>query len=214
MFIKHRKELGSSFIRQRRNLMGLSVGAFIFYLLDGSIKKIPVFLGSIEIGRSNYIEYLMILLLLYFAWRFYIYRKMEVSSYCRDINDSLNNNEKFINYAKKLYSVHPENENINVEFNEHTYVFLDDIAANCRLRICSFNTKVIGGSGRKAPLFIEQIDEQGGQTLKLTTPGKNLLSYLPKTLADTVLNYPGFSDFVLPWLLFITSIGYFIINKI
>ena len=178
--------------------MGLSVGIFLYCFLDGSVKKIPSLFGAIELGKSGSIEYLMIVLLLYFAWRFYIYRKMESNSYLQDINDSLNNNNKFINFAKSVYQVHPENENTNIEFNGNSCIFIDSISLTSKLRLCAYKTITANGTGGKDMPFDQQIDKFGAQTLKKAISSYKLLQFLPRTIWSTTINYPGFSDFILP----------------
>lgn len=135
MFINLRREPGSSFVRQRRNLMGVSVGVILYHLLQGKIKDIPTILGAVEIHNSEYVEFLFVILMLYFSWRFYVYRKLENDTYLHDINDSLNKNLKFINTAKEIFAIHSNNVNIRIGFNDKTYVFIDVFSINCKLRI-------------------------------------------------------------------------------
>ncbi len=135
MFINLRREPGSSFVRQRRNLMGVSVGVILYHLLQGKIKDIPTILGAVEIHNSEYVEFLFVTLMLYFSWRFYVYRKLENDTYLHDINDSLNKNLKFINTAKEIFAIHSNNVNIRIGFNDKTYVFIDVFSINCKLRI-------------------------------------------------------------------------------
>jgi len=116
-------------------LMGVSVGVILYHLLQGKIKDIPTILGAVEIHNSEYVEFLFVILMLYFSWRFYVYRKLENDTYLHDINDSLNKNLKFINTAKEIFAIHSNNVNIRIGFNDKTYVFIDVFSINCKLRI-------------------------------------------------------------------------------
>ncbi len=62
--------------------------------------------------------------------------------------------------------------------------------------------------------FEKQIEQHGGQALEMSVPLTRFLPSLPRSLWDSAVNYPGFSDFVLPWILFIVALLCFIIKRI
>lgn len=209
MYIKYRKEPGSSFVRQRRNLIGISSVITVYYLLGGSIKKVPTFLGAVEIVRAEYIEHLLTILLLYFAWRFYVYLQIESATWFQDINDALNRSKGFLNTARHAFNSQcaPEGGQFNISTN--AYIFIDKILPKCAIRVMSYQKINANGSSSGHNINLDfsaqsDISKGGGESAYISF--WTLLRYLPKTVLKTITGYPGFTDFILPWLLFALAI--------
>lgn len=80
--------MNSDILRQRRNLISISIAISVYQLADGQLTKTSVFFGSILLGRPEVVLFLAWVALIYFLWRYWVYTrsKRQSTSYTRNGN--------------------------------------------------------------------------------------------------------------------------------
>lgn len=106
-------------LRQRRNLVTISIIIIIFYIAGGSFKSI---LG-VSIKNPEYIEYFLSIAFMYLLWRYWLYSKGEISYLLLQCVSSPDGEEK-VKDVNRLVSVSislKQIENKTNLFIEHTH---------------------------------------------------------------------------------------------
>ena len=60
-------------LRQRRNLIGVSVALSLYQLAGGEISKTATFMGFVTVENRDLIENFAWLSLIYFTWRYWVH---------------------------------------------------------------------------------------------------------------------------------------------
>ncbi|MCR9674483.1 hypothetical protein NB557_14690 [Vibrio alginolyticus] len=81
------REISDGLLRQRRNSMLISVVIGLFYVSGAKIQKINVLGTHIELSSPQVIQYLLVVLFLYFTLRYWQYYKEE--NYVRDMHRTI-----------------------------------------------------------------------------------------------------------------------------
>jgi hypothetical protein len=218
---KYHKSLSGVFLRQRRNFIGISTFLAIYYWLGGSIKKLPTIAGAIELENAKNIEILFWIFLLYSMWRYLLYRRLESSKYIDDLADCLSYDNKFMEFIKP-YFVKSYNGNA-LKLNKDTHLFITSFGFKVTFSLRSYilekkdkngNLTVQKGDAWSLKDQVEYENNHYGSRQYLSTeiPLMNLLQFLPKSILKTIIAYPGFSDFILPWILCFGAVASFIFS--
>jgi hypothetical protein len=72
---KEIKDLEPGLLRQRRNLLAISLAICIFYLSGGSIGNISTPFGAIVVVRPDVIVLAIWIFLVYSIWRYWLYNR-------------------------------------------------------------------------------------------------------------------------------------------
>jgi len=87
------EDLESGFLRQRRNLLGISTGILIYCIAGGSIEKANLLFGIVDVTRPIILEACIWIFLFYALWRYWLYREpvekefhySKINEVCRNI---------------------------------------------------------------------------------------------------------------------------------
>lgn len=90
---KQIEDLESGFLRQRRNLLGISTGILIYCIAGGSIEKANLLFGIVDVTRPIILEACIWIFLFYALWRYWLYREpvekefhySKINEVCRNI---------------------------------------------------------------------------------------------------------------------------------
>lgn len=87
--IKEIEDLEPGLLRQRRNLLAISLAICIFYLSGGSIGNISTPFGTISVARPNVIIFTVWIFLAYSIWRYWLYSEPSRGAFSKDFSDEI-----------------------------------------------------------------------------------------------------------------------------
>lgn len=83
------KDIDAGLLRQRRNLLFVSISIIIYFLGDAQIVNIPSFFGSIKLENQNIIYYGIWGFLFYSIWRYWLYSEPAKEQFERELNGTI-----------------------------------------------------------------------------------------------------------------------------
>ncbi len=197
---RSKRELGNSFLRQRRNLMGLSVVLIIFNLF-GEIIDAPIFFRGLMFNDYELIPVLAYALLFYFLWRYCVYKKLEIPRFHHDITDCLNSDDRFREFIKQEVG---KNETVlEFVYTAKSHVLIEKLGKNVKFTIysCAY-TDPNGHRTLMETNYPFDPNANHKDPITATVSITKMVSFFLRATAKSVAKYPGFTDFILPWLLF------------
>jgi hypothetical protein len=112
------KDIDSGLLRQRRNLLFVSISIIIYFLGNAQIISIPSFFGSIKLENQNIIYYGVWVFLFYSIWRYWLYSEPAKDQFDRELNGTFSVSRLhrwFVSRQVKNHNV--PNGNINPVIN-------------------------------------------------------------------------------------------------
>ena len=209
-------DLTDSFIKQRRNLMGISCVVILYYLLGAKITSAPTIWGAIELTRIEYIQLIIIILYIYYIIRMYVYQKIEGIKFWFEFLEIFNNKNLKL---RKLISDKFEEE-LSVTILNQALIFIWRSKNKIFCLPFHFNRK--GGTGSLHNVDIhDQIKEynraeKNGMKLDnkassmfpnyVSIPRRKLIIPFFRTIFSIKFLFGScFTDFCLPWVLCVAA---------
>jgi len=193
-------------IRQRRNLIGMSVALSVYELAGGELVKASVLFGMIPIVKPNIVISFAWLLLIYFLWRYWLHMSYyrndakqtpngnkvyeNKNSYLNELQRELANNQKYRIFAKSLL-----NDTPNENHADPAPLLVRGIFKR------KLDYSYLFGHGKRG-------NSMSPSQREITIPYLKIFSYEVKAQASAMFKCTSFSDYELPY--FISSIPFFI----
>ena len=201
----------NSFIRQRRNLMGISIVVILYYFLGAKITNTPTIWGAIEITKIRYVEVIIFVLFFYYTVRMIVYQRLEKIKFWFEFLEILNRNSKFRGFIKqKFEKMQPK----SIVIQGGTLIFI----LFSRFEILCIVTHYQNSVSKNIQKQIETyscgkksvINQQTGLSSQYvsTSIHKIIIPFLKTFLSPKFLFGSCFTDFCLPWLLWVIALGF------
>ena len=114
------EDIEPGLLRQRRNLLTISIGIIIFELGRGSLNSIPLGFGNVTLAKPDIALYLVWLALPYALWRYWLYREPAVAAFNTEIRNQINSLQKFGKLVSEVRGKQEE-QKVIIE-NEHPLI--------------------------------------------------------------------------------------------
>jgi hypothetical protein len=189
------KDIDAGLLRQRRNLLFISISIIIYFLGNAQIVNIPSFFGSVKLENQNIIYYGIWIFLFYSIWRYWLYSEPAKDQFGRELNGTFSVSrlhKRFVSHQAKNHNA--DNGNLNPVIN---YGFFK--------REMDFSKSVYANK-KAGTLKREHLEEEyrEGMTIKIS-----FCKYFPIELycqLKTMFTGRSFSDYFLPYIMALIAI--------
>jgi hypothetical protein len=200
--------------RQRRNLMITCIGIILFYMGPGDFNEIGLLKNlGLHTLETWQLKAMILVMYLYYAWRYYQYCSEHPSQFFFSVRNYLMDRGKFQTNLSLLPQLSKEIHRLKSEDPGAKYE-LGKIYSNvCMTGLMSEWEFFYDGTVSEKKVGSLRVPGNSSHQLQISCGGKDWFLFKLKIIFTTGFKFPGFTDWIMPWLFFWLTWGIIIWNE-
>jgi hypothetical protein len=193
------EDIESGLLRQRRNLLIISIGIIIFEFGGGALSSVPLGYGNVILTKPEVALYFVWASLPYALWRYWLYREPAVAAFDTELINRINSLKSFKSLVKEVRESLDSPE-LNLD-NDLPVIVRGVFKRHLNFSVAIHASEKAGPNIRK---FVKKTF-QPAPIISVSFLRIEAIELWARIL--TIINNRGFSDYYLPYLL-----GYFAVG--